>query len=282
MNAVAVKEGISAVLIVYHEEQIIERCLKSLAGVVDEIVVIHDGECHDNTLLIAQKYTDKIFIAPHIGDAESHQSRALEETTCAWVLRIDADEFLSEELRQSLRTLIQDERYDAYAFIWPLWNGSRYISKDLPYKEALFRKTKVCAANFIHRNVGTRGVLHRVPMVLEHQPKYNNFTWSAFQQKWRKWIKVQAFWTCNYQKIGFYNYSAEQIDAFYRYMQQQIRYAMPVLAPAWFLLSFVKFSFRLKIWKNIRLFKVAFLQGMYAAWLCCDIWAEKRKEAVRE
>lgn len=277
----AVKEGISAVLIVYHEEQIIERCLKSLAGVVDEIVVIHDGECHDHTLSIAQKYTDRIFIEPHRGEAESHQSRALEETTCSWVLRIDADEFLSEELRQSLRTLIRDERYDAYAFIWPLWNGSRYISKDLPHKEALFRKTKVCAANFPHRNMSTRGVVHRVPMVLEHQPKYNNFTWPAFQQKWRKWIKVQAFWTCNYQKIGFYNYSAEQIDAFHRYLERQIRYALPVLAPAWFLLSFARFFVRLKIWKNPRLFKVAFLQGMYGAWLCYDIWAEKSQKAVQ-
>lgn len=274
------KDGISAVLIVYHEQQIIERCLKSLAGIVDEIIVIHDGECHDDTISVVQQYTNKIFIEPHRGEAEFHQSRALEETTFSWVLRLDADEFLSEELRCSLRTLIKDERYDAYAFIWPLWNGSTYISKGLPYKEALYRKAKICAANFPHRNIGTHGVLKKIPLVLEHQPAYNNFTWDAFRNKWRKWIKVQASWTLNYQNISFYNYNPEQINDFNKYMQKQIHYAIPILAPAWFMLSFCKFFFRLKMWQSIHLFNVAFFQGLYAALLCCEIWAERNRKAV--
>ena len=54
------KNGISAYLVVYHEEKVIERCLKSLVGVVNEIIVIHDGPCLDKTMEIAKKYTNHV------------------------------------------------------------------------------------------------------------------------------------------------------------------------------------------------------------------------------
>jgi len=270
------QEGISAILIVYHEEKIIERCLLSLADVVDEIIIVHDGECQDKTLEIAGKYTDKIFIEPHRGEAEFHKSAALEKTSYSWILKIDADEFLSEALRSNLRSLTCDERYDAYAFIWPIWNGSRYISKDLPYKEALFRKDKIYSADFPHKNIFTNGSLKEVPLLLEHRPKYNNYTLKIFRNKWLKWIQVQAAWTVGHNNIRFYHYSPNQIEAYNRYMQNQIHFAHPVLAPAWFLLSFFRFIQKLKIWKNLQLVHVAFLQGLYAAWLCYYIWVEKK------
>lgn len=47
------EHSISACLVVRNEEAVIERCLESLAGVVDEIVLVHDGECEDRTLEIA-------------------------------------------------------------------------------------------------------------------------------------------------------------------------------------------------------------------------------------
>ena len=119
-------------------------------------------------------------------------------------------------------------------------------------------------------------------MVLEHRPQYNNFTLKAFRQKWLKWVKVQAICTYNYKNTRFYHYDSKQIEEFNQYMEKQIRYATPVLAPAWFLLSFFKFIYRLKIWQNIRLMNIALLQGLYAAWLCIYIWNEKRQKTVHE
>lgn len=269
---------ISAILIVYHEEKIIERCLKSLAGAVDEILVIHDGECQDNTLSIARKYTDRIFIEPHKGEAELHQSQALEYASYPWIIKVDADEYLSEELRISLRSLVCDERYDCYSFIWPIWNGHKYISKDLPYKEALFRKDKIYSVDFPHKNLCTNGNLKKVPLVLEHRPGYNNYTLKVFRNKWLKWVKVQATWTYQHQNIHFYHCGERQVKAFDSYMEKQIRYAVPILAPAWFMLSFFKFIILLKIWRNVSLIHVAFLQGLYAAGLCYYIWTEKRQK----
>jgi glycosyltransferase involved in cell wall biosynthesis len=270
--------GISAILIVYNEEAVIERCLKSLDGVVDEIVLIHDGECRDNTLSIARKYTEKIYIEPHTGQPELHKIKALSCTTHPWVLKIDADEFLSEELRSNLRSLVCDERYDLYLFIWPIWNGTSYITKSMPYKEALFRKEKIEAAEFPHKTFSTSGVRKEIPLLLEHQPKYNNFTWGTFRRKWVKWTKDQAILTYQHKNTHFFNYSEEQKEAFHKNLEKQIQYAHPLLIPGWFALSFIKFFLRFKIWKNIKLFKVAVFQGLYAGWLCYYLWEEKRQD----
>lgn len=268
--------GISAILIVYHEEAIIERCLQSLAGVVDEIILIHDGDCHDSTLSIARKYTDKIYIHPHTGESEVHKIKALEYASHSWILKIDADEFLSDELRGGLRALIKDDRYSCYAFIWPMWNGAEYISKGVPYKDVLFRKEKIYAVEFPHTAYSVNGMRKRVPLLFEHRPRYNNFTWATFKRKWVKWIEDQAVATCQHWDTRFYNCTPEQIEAFHKRMGKQIRFAHPLAAPGWFLLSFGKFFFRLRAWDNLRSLRVAFFQGMYGARLCSEIWRRKK------
>src|SRR5579862_5338849 len=94
--------SISACLVVRNEEAVIERCLHSLAGVVDEIVLIHDGECTDRTLEIAERFGARITVADHAGGNEPHLPFAFALATGEWLLRLDADEFLSPELRAAL------------------------------------------------------------------------------------------------------------------------------------------------------------------------------------
>ena len=43
---------------------------------------------------------------------------------------MDADEFLSEELKEKLPTLIKGKEIDAYAFLWKVWNGKKYLTKN--------------------------------------------------------------------------------------------------------------------------------------------------------
>ena len=51
---------ISACLIVKDESSVLQRCLSSLKGVADEIVVVDTGST-DNTKEMASKYTEKVF-----------------------------------------------------------------------------------------------------------------------------------------------------------------------------------------------------------------------------
>ena len=104
---------ISACIISFNEEKKIEECLKSLLPVVDEIVVV-DSLSTDRTLEIAGKYTDKIFKQEFLGHIEQ-KNLAVEKASYDWVLSLDCDERLSEQLQQSILAVKNNlDTADAY------------------------------------------------------------------------------------------------------------------------------------------------------------------------
>ncbi len=103
---------ISAIVIVYNEEKNIRRCLESLSW-TDEIVVV-DSYSQDRTKEIASSFTDKIFDLKWEGFGKKKEF-AREKASCDWVLSIDADEVVSEKLKQEIKTIIKkDETLDGY------------------------------------------------------------------------------------------------------------------------------------------------------------------------
>ncbi|MBT8129513.1 MAG: glycosyltransferase family 2 protein [Gammaproteobacteria bacterium] len=91
---------ISACIISFNEEKKIEDCLKSLQPVVDEIVVI-DSLSSDRTREIAGNYTDKIYEQEFLGHIEQ-KNLAVDKASHDWVLSLDCDERLSEQLQRSI------------------------------------------------------------------------------------------------------------------------------------------------------------------------------------
>jgi glycosyltransferase involved in cell wall biosynthesis len=183
---------ISALVIVHNEEALIERCLASLDGVVDEIVVVHDGPCSDATLEIARGRGCRVFERPRVGHSDHHRPFAYEQARGAWVLNIDGDEFLSEPLRERLGELATRDDVAAFEFEWPMWDGERYITSGGPFKRVLMRRDRVHAVGIIHHPQKVAGAVERVHLRLEHQPLYNNFTLPVMKTKWRRWARIQA------------------------------------------------------------------------------------------
>lgn len=91
---------LSAVIITKNEERNIERCLNSLLGVADEIVVV-DSLSTDATVDICRRYGCRVTSRPFTGYGSQRQYAAGLART-PYVLSIDADEVLSEELRESI------------------------------------------------------------------------------------------------------------------------------------------------------------------------------------
>ncbi len=91
---------ISACIISFNEENKLEDCLKSLQGIVDEIIIV-DSFSTDKTLEIAARYTDKIFQQKFLGHIEQ-KNLAVEKAGFDWILSLDCDERLSQELRKSI------------------------------------------------------------------------------------------------------------------------------------------------------------------------------------
>ena len=106
---------ISACIISYNEEKKIEDCLKSLLPVADEIIIV-DSLSSDDTLKIAEKYTDKIFQQEFLGHIEQ-KNLAVEKASNDWIISLDCDERLTEELQQSILAIkgqLDDNDADAY------------------------------------------------------------------------------------------------------------------------------------------------------------------------
>ena len=88
---------LSATIITRNEERNLERCLNALKGVADEIIVV-DSYSTDRTLEICQRYGCKVTSREFQGFGSQRQY-ATGLTTHTYVLSIDADEVIDEELR---------------------------------------------------------------------------------------------------------------------------------------------------------------------------------------
>jgi glycosyltransferase involved in cell wall biosynthesis len=106
---------ISLCMIVKDEEKVIERCLSSVAHLVDEVVIVDTGST-DNTKEIVAKYTTNIYDFQWVNDFSAARNYAASKATGEWILVLDADEYVDEA---NFKDLIQEikcdeDKYDAY------------------------------------------------------------------------------------------------------------------------------------------------------------------------
>ena len=88
-------QKISIFIIAFNEERIIAQCLEKLTW-ADEIIVVDSGSS-DNTVAICEKFGAKVIYNKFENFGKQKQF-ALEQTTNDWVINLDADEILSDEL----------------------------------------------------------------------------------------------------------------------------------------------------------------------------------------
>ncbi len=103
---------LSAFVIVHNEERHLARCLSSLRGLVDEVIVLDDGST-DRTVAIAREAGARV--ETRAFDDFGHQKQAaLELATGDWVLSIDADERLTPHLADEIATVLADAGAHGY------------------------------------------------------------------------------------------------------------------------------------------------------------------------
>lgn len=94
---------ISVCIITLNEEENLPRCLESIRSLADEIVIVDSGST-DRTNFIATDFNAR-FIRNEWNGYVAQKNFALSKAKFDWVLSLDADEEVSEELRQSILTL---------------------------------------------------------------------------------------------------------------------------------------------------------------------------------
>lgn len=109
--------SLSVIVITKNEEDRIARCLASVEAIADEIIVLDSGS-EDKTMAIAGQFTEDIYETDWPGYGKQKQ-RALDKASCEWVLSLDADEELSDELRDEIDVLLSGEpQCSAYKMRW--------------------------------------------------------------------------------------------------------------------------------------------------------------------
>jgi glycosyltransferase involved in cell wall biosynthesis len=95
---------VACAIVAYNEADRIERAIRSVAGLVDETLVVDSGST-DETAALCERLGARVVRHPWSGFGP--QKRFAEEVaTCDWILSLDADEWLSEELRQELAAIL--------------------------------------------------------------------------------------------------------------------------------------------------------------------------------
>lgn len=103
---------LSVIIIAKNEAAKISRCLSSLAFAY-EIIVLDSGST-DNTVALAKTFTNKVYETDWQGYGIQKQ-RALDHARGDWVLNLDADEYVTEDLQQAILTAIEANEADAYS-----------------------------------------------------------------------------------------------------------------------------------------------------------------------
>ncbi len=109
------KPRISLCMIVRNEAHILGRCLESLRGVADEIVVGDTGS-DDGSMQLAKNFGATILHLPWQDDFSAARNATLEQASGDWVLVADADDELLAEDAERIRPLTREDEFDGYLF----------------------------------------------------------------------------------------------------------------------------------------------------------------------
>ncbi|MBD3271803.1 MAG: glycosyltransferase [Elusimicrobia bacterium] len=187
---------ISAVLIVHNEEKNLPECLKRVQAVADEIVVM-DSLSTDGTLAVARRFTKAVFQQTFAGFGKQKQD-AIAHATHEWILQIDADEHLSDELIRELCEWKRSDpgRYDGFSILFRFYFLGRLMRFGGCGGERHIRLFKKASAHYgdkpIHEGVCITGPVGRLRHVIIHHSydsldeyfrKFNLYTSLIAQQK---------------------------------------------------------------------------------------------------
>ncbi|GIV05111.1 MAG: hypothetical protein KatS3mg016_0686 [Fimbriimonadales bacterium] len=100
-------------MIARNEAPYLEDCLKSVQGVVDEIVLVDTGS-DDDTPRIAERFGAKVIRAEWHNDFAAARNIALQHSTGDWILVLDADERLTPESKQAILNAARHPQFVGY------------------------------------------------------------------------------------------------------------------------------------------------------------------------
>ncbi len=178
---------ISVSIICLNEAGIIGDCLQQASHVADEIVIVDSGST-DKTLEIAENHGAKIFHQDWLGYGKQ-KNFALAQCSNEWVLSLDADEVLTDELIEEIKGLNFDTEVVGYRVARKLFVGDRFICWGGYYPDYQLRLFQNSLGDFNELAVHESVQLPADAKVCDLKKPLDHFSYDSLEQMDAAFIK---------------------------------------------------------------------------------------------
>lgn len=208
---------ITAIILTRNEEKNLKDCLESLKW-TDEIIIVDDCS-NDKTIEIAKKYTNKIIVHKMINFSDQHNF-AVTYATGDWLLYVDADERVGDDLKEEITKKIANDNYQGYEILRLNNFLGQFMYHGGWYPEYLIRLMKKKALEKwqgeIHETAKVTGIIGRIDKPILH---FAHRSISEMLNKTIKWAKIEALlrFQANHPKMNLKRFlGAMWREFFYR------------------------------------------------------------------
>lgn len=164
---------LSVALAVLNEEKNLGACLSSVQSIAGEIIVV-DGGSTDKTVEIAEKFTDKIIRTTNPPIFHINKQKALDACTGDWILQLDADEIIPEDLKNEIIEVINNKQNSINGYYIPRKNyfWGHWMRKGGQYPDYVMRLFRRGTAKFpcktVHEQIEVDGKIGYVTHPMDH------------------------------------------------------------------------------------------------------------------
>jgi glycosyltransferase involved in cell wall biosynthesis len=153
---------ISLSMIVKNEEKTLERCLRSIEGIPDEIIIIDTGS-GDSTKDIARTFTSQVFDFEWIDDFSAARNYSFHRAAMDYILWLDADDVLLPEDRTKLLTLKDTlaPNIDAVSMIYhTAFDSENNVTQSNRRLRLVRRSKNFTWSGVVHEDLATDSTFH--------------------------------------------------------------------------------------------------------------------------
>lgn len=184
---------LSVALATYNEEQNLARCLDTVRDFADEIVIV-DGTSKDRTVAIAKEYKAKVIVRENPKIFHINKQIAIDNCSSDWILQLDADEHVSESLKQEIKEILREEKeFNGYWIPRKNYFLGRFLMKGGQYPDYTVRFYKKGKGRLpqkdVHEQAEIDGKIGYLKNPLLHYP-YKDFKF--YMMKWNRYNNIIA------------------------------------------------------------------------------------------
>lgn len=168
---------LSFTVITKNEEKCLAQCLDNIRDVADEIVVVDSGST-DRTMEIAKEKAD-VAIFHEFEDFAKQYNYAASITKYPWMFNIDADELLTDELKERIRKIKNQDEHPYLAYCFPRKTFDRdgkllFTTNSYPgFHYRLYNRDKCWVRRPVHCTLEVPGKKKFYPEHFLHYPNYD-------------------------------------------------------------------------------------------------------------